>query len=102
MVEPAAFATAYQAYGRLEAKFVSCANANAPPRFVADPVTPELSVKSPFNLYHATKFTVLDAYVPAEHTHALTLEPPAGEVVFAGHDTQESVHPVTCTSAKPK
>jgi hypothetical protein len=94
LVEPAAFATAYQAYGRLEAKFVSCANANAPPIFVADPVTPELSVKSPFNLYHATKLAVLDAYAPAAHTHAFTLELPPGEVVPAGHATH-ALAPVT-------
>jgi hypothetical protein len=91
LVEPAGFATAYQAYGRLEAKFVSFANANAPPIFVADPVTPELSVKSPFNLYHATKLALLDAYVPAEHTHAFILELLTGELVPAGQLVQPAL-----------
>jgi hypothetical protein len=44
---------------------------------------PELSVKSPFNLYHATKFAH-----SAELVHAVDeLAPAALEVVPAGHET---------------
>ena len=43
---------------------------------------PELSVKSPFNLYHATKFVH-----SAEFVHAVDAVAPAAEVVPAGQET---------------
>ena len=86
MVPAAGFATAYQAYDRFEFKFVSFANTNAPPRFPADPVMPELSVKSPFNLYHATKFVH-----SVEMLHAAAEVAPAAEVVPEGHARQSDV-----------
>ena len=83
---------------------MSCANANVPPAFIRDPVLPVLSVKSPFNLYHATKFVESAGSVkppsgpvkPVLHVQAATVELGLGELEFAGHARQvaASVAPV--------
>ena len=75
---------------------MSCANANVPPAFTRDPVLPVLSVKSPFNLYHATKFVESAGSVkppsgpvkPVLHVQAATDELELGELELAGHARQ--------------
>lgn len=72
---------------------MSCANANVPPAFTRDPVLPVLSVKSPFNLYHATKFVESVVNVkppsgpvdPALHVQAATDVLEIGELELLGH-----------------
>ena len=83
---------------------MSCANANVPPAFIRDPVLPVLSVKSPFNLYHATKFVESVVSVkppsgpvdPALHVQVATDVLALGELELPGHATQvdSSVAPV--------
>ena len=55
---------------------------------------PELSVKSPFNLYHATKFVH-----SVEMLHAAAEVAPAAEVVPAGQDVQAGSYPYNSHSA---
>ena len=72
---------------------MSCANANVPPAFIRDPVLPVLSVKSPFNLYHATKFVESVVNVkppsgpvdPSLHVQAATDVLALGELELPGH-----------------
>ena len=75
---------------------MSCANANVPPAFIRDPVLPVLSVKSPFNLYHTTKFVESVVSVkppsgpvdPALHVQTATDVLALGELELPGHATQ--------------